>query len=309
MRKTNFLSSLGAKFAFTAVVLTSVMFTSCDKEDLDDTSKKGPAKVSINTTVYDGLTGTTIPNDKVTFTADDSQFNAAINSTTTFDNGTNAKALTITATINGKTATSTIQIATTEPGGSATYMAEFVIADGLIFMSKAGESTTKEGWANFAGWNHAASHNYDNNNNWYYNATDYAQPFKVKEDYKTITDYSELAKTNLFSKLDVKFQEGIIATYTSKINASETKTAEFAEKAPAWSYFNVKAIASIATTNWTVQTEVSEEIVATYSTTGTTSIAFELVQFGNPRHEGHYGHGQGSHGNNQNAGGGISWAE
>ena len=56
-------------------------------------------------------------------------------------------------------------------------------------------------------------------------------------------------------------------------------------------------------------TEASEEVVATFSTTGTSGINLQLKEFANPGHEGHYGHGHDSHGNNQNAGGGISWAE
>ena len=133
--------------------------------------------------------------------------------------------------------------------------------------------------------------------------------FEVTEEYETITEYSELNKTNLFNNLDAVYQEGIVATYNSKI-VSETKVAELKDaKAPAWSYFNVKAIATIATTDWTVSTEASQEVVATFSTTGTSGIVFELIEFGNPGHAGHYGHGSNSHGNNQNAGGGISWAE
>ena len=303
MKKTNFLKSVAA------VVLAGCMFTSCEKEDISATFQAGPAKVSINTTVYDGLTGSTIANDKVTFTASDNLFDAAINGTASFASGVTAKELTITATVNGKTATSTIMIAATKAGGSATYLADFVIADGLVFTSKVGESTTQEGWANFTGWSHAASHSYEGNSNWYFNATDYAQPFEVTEEYETITEYSELNKTSLFNNLDAVYQEGIVATYNSKI-VSETKVAELKDaKAPAWSYFNVKAIATIATTDWTVSTEASQEVVATFSTTGTSGIVFELIEFGNPGHAGHYGHGSNSHGNNQNAGGGISWAE
>ena len=309
MRKTNFLSSLGAKLAFAAVVLTGAMFTSCEQEDLDATFEAGPAKVSINTTVTDGLTGSTIANDKVTFTASDSKFNDAINGTAKFENGVSATALTITATVNGKTATSTIQIAATKAGGTATYLADFVVADGLVFTSVAGDSETKEGWANFTGWSHAASHSHDGNSNWYFNATDYAQPYAVVEKFNTITKASELTKTALFSSLDKVYQEGIIATYDQKKAANEVKEAKGEGKAPAWSYFNVKATKTITTTNWTVETEASKEAVATFTTTGVSGIVFELVEFGNPGHEGHYGHGHDTHGNNQNAGGGISWAE
>ncbi len=301
MKKTNFLKSV-------AVLVLGCMFTSCEKEDLSATFQAGPAKVTINTTVYDGLTGNTIANDKVSFDASDDQFNAAINATASFPSGVKATDLTITATVNGKPAVSTIKILETKVGGSATYLAEFIVADGLKFISKAGETTTKEGWANFTGWGHAASHSYEGNSNWYFNATDYAQPFEVTEEYETITEYSELTKTNLSSKLDAVYQEGIVATYNTKI-VGETKVKELKGKAPAWSYFNVKATTTITTTDWTVTTEASEEVVATFSTTGTSGINLQLKEFANPGHEGHYGHGHDSHGNNQNAGGGISWAE
>ena len=301
MKKTNFLKSVAA-------LVLGCMFTSCEKEDLSATFQAGPAKVTINTKVIDGLTAKQIDNSKVTFTVSDSQFDAAINGTASFTSGVTATDLTITATVNGKTATSNIKIAATKVGGSATYLAEFIVADGLVFVSKAGESTTKEGWANFTGWSHAASHSHEGNSNWYFNATDYAQPFKVTEEYSTITEASELTKTAIFDKLDEVYQNGIVATYNTMI-VGETKTAISEGKAPAWSYFNVKAIATITTTNWSVTTEASEELVATFSTTGTSSIVFDFNEFANPGHEGHYGHGHDSHGNNQNAGGGISWAE
>ena len=301
MKKTNFLKSVAA-------VVLGCMFTSCEKEDLSATFQAGPAMVTINTEVFDGLTGKQIDNSKVTFNASDNQFNAAINATAPFPSGVTSTDLNITATVNGKIGTATIKIHTTKLGGSAIYKAKFIIADGLVFTSKAGESTTKEGWANFTGWSHAASHSHDGNSNWYFNATDYAQPFKVVEEYNTITEASELTKTAVFDKLDELYQKGIVATYNTMITG-ETNTATHEGKAPAWSYFNVKAIATITTTNWSVTTEASEELVATFSTTGTSSIVFDFKEFANPGHEGHYGHGHDSHGNNQNAGGGISWAE
>ena len=301
MKKTNFLKSVAA-------VVLGCMFTSCEKEDLSATFQAGPAMVTINTEVIDGLTGKQIDNSKVTFNASDNQFNAAINATAPFPSGVKATDLAITATVNGKSAVSTIKILETKVGGSATYLAEFIVADGLKFISKAGESTTKEGWANFTGWSHAASHSYKGNSNWYFNATDYAQPFKVVEEYNTITEASELTKTAVFDKLDELYQKGIVATYNTMITG-ETYTEILEKKAPAWSYFNVKATTTITTTDWTVTTEASEEVVATFSTTGTSGINLQLIEFPNPGHEGHYGHGHDSHGNNQNAGGGISWAE
>ena len=310
MRKTNFLSSLGAKLAFAAVVLTGAMFTSCEQEDLDATFQASPAKVSINTTVIDGLTGTTIDNNKVTFTVSDSKFNDAINKTAPFDNGVSETALTITATVNGKTATATIQIAATKAGGSATYLVDLIVSDVLVFTSEAGDSKTEEGWANFTGWSHATSHSHDGNSNWYFNATDYAQPFEVVEKYNTTPeDYDPLTTTALYDKLDAIYQDGIEATYDAKIAEGEAKEAKLSDKAPAWSYFNVKATKTITTTNWSVKTVASEEVVATFSTTGISKIELQLVEFGNPGHQGHYGHGHDTHGNNQNAGGGISWAE
>jgi hypothetical protein len=301
MKKTNFLKSVAA-------LVLGCMFTSCEKEDLSATFQAGPAMVTINTEVFDGLTGKQIDNSKVTFNASDNQFNAAINATAPFPSGVKATDLIITATVNGKPAVSTIKILETKVGGTATYSARFIVADGLKFISKAGESTTKEGWANFTGWGHAASHSYEGNSNWYFNATDYAQPFKVVEEYNTITEASELTKTAVFDKLDELYQKGIVATYNTMITG-ETYTEILEKKAPAWSYFNVKAIATITTTNWSVTTEASEELVATFSTTGTSGINLQLKYFANPGHEGHYGHGNDSHGNNQNAGGGISWAE
>ncbi len=54
MKKKSFLSGIGAKLALAAVALTTVVFTSCEKEEFNvEPIELSPASATIVATVYD----------------------------------------------------------------------------------------------------------------------------------------------------------------------------------------------------------------------------------------------------------------
>lgn len=58
MKKKSFLSGIGAKLALAAVALTTVVFTSCEKEEFNvEPVELSPASATIVATVYDLTTG------------------------------------------------------------------------------------------------------------------------------------------------------------------------------------------------------------------------------------------------------------
>lgn len=58
MKKKSFLSGIGAKLALAAVALTTVVFTSCEKEEFNvEPIEQAPASATIFATVYDQTTG------------------------------------------------------------------------------------------------------------------------------------------------------------------------------------------------------------------------------------------------------------
>ena len=124
MRKTNFLSSLGAKLALAAVVLTSSMFTSCSKEDLTATFKPGPAEVTLNVEVIDALSKLD-KTQEATITVSNAEFK--VNDTAEFPNGVSAQIITVTATLNDGTASAEVKINKTKVGGEAQYFVKLVI--------------------------------------------------------------------------------------------------------------------------------------------------------------------------------------
>ena len=74
MKKIKFLNGIGSMFAFAVVALVgSLLFTSCEKEDLNATFTTEPAKATINVNVVEfpsgaAVSGVTISADTVSYT-------------------------------------------------------------------------------------------------------------------------------------------------------------------------------------------------------------------------------------------------
>ena len=70
MKKKSFLSGVNAKLALAAVALTSVMFTSCEKEEFNvEPIEQAPASATILASVYDQTTGENLGTQTTTIAA------------------------------------------------------------------------------------------------------------------------------------------------------------------------------------------------------------------------------------------------
>ena len=309
MRKTNFLSSWGAKLAFAAVVLTSPLLTSCEQEDLDATFKAGPAKVTLDVDVIDALTGTDVTS-QAAISVSNSSFIA--NGTAEFASGVTAQTITVTATVGEGVASAEVNVNATKVGGAADYYVKLVIADGLKVVQTVGTETEETKYATFTGLTHDAGHSHDGITGWYANATDYFQPYKVT--YVAVSGYdnfSAIKEEAIYANLDEVYTTGIEAIYAElKSTPAKKENKTLTGKASAWSYFNVYVTVTTSEDTWTVQTINSNEAAASWTADNTNCTEAEYVEIAHPSHAGHYQHGHGhGHGNNSNAGGGIVIAE
>lgn len=72
MKKKSFLSGIGAKLALAAVALTTMVFTSCEKEEFNvEPFELSPASATILATVYDQTTGENLGTQTTTINADE----------------------------------------------------------------------------------------------------------------------------------------------------------------------------------------------------------------------------------------------
>ena len=310
MRKTNFLSSWGAKLAFAAVVLTSPLLSSCEQEDLDATFKAGPAKVTINVTVVDALTGSDKTSES-TITINGFTAQTVGEYTAEYANGVPANtSVTVEATLGGGSAKADLPLNPTKVGGEANYNVKLVIADGLEIVQTTLSSEESTAYATFAGVSHDASHSHAGITGWYANATDYIQAYNVTYPVKVeYTNFSELTEGSFYNNLDEVYVTGIESTYNELVNTpveEVTKTKEI--KVSAWAYFSAWVTVTKSVYQWSVQTIYSDEVAATWTANGIACTELETKEIPHPSHAGHYQHGHG-HGINSNAGGGIVIAE
>lgn len=307
MRKTNFLSSLGAQLALAAVVLTSSMFTSCSKEDLTATFKPGPAEVTLNVEVIDALSKLDKTNE-ATITVSNAEFK--VNDTAEFPHGVSDQTITVTATLNNGTASAEVKINKTKVGGEAEYFVKLVIADGLEIVTEAGTSEPKTIYAsefNHSHIGHDGIYTHEGITGWFTNATDYLIPFKF--DYQVIKNkylnLSEISYSSWANNLDQVQKDGIIAAYDAiKDAAAEVETKTLEGKISAWSYFTMYATYTTTDYTCTAKTINSNDVAATFTYKAANSTVAEYKEIAHPSHAGHYQHGHG-HGGASNAGGGI----
>lgn len=308
MKKTNFLSSLGAKMALAAVVLTSTMFTSCSKEDLSATFNPGPAEVTLNVEVIDALSQLDKTSD-ATITVSNAEFVA--NGTAKFANGVTAQTITVSATLGNGAASAELPVANTKVGGKATYNVKLIVADGLEIVTEAGESVSETIYAgefNHEYVGHDGVYTHDGVTGWFTNATDYYLPFSfnydvIKNKYSEVSEltYEGWAEANL----DQFQKDGIEAAYEAIKNAKAEVAKETLEgKISAWSYFTMFVTYTTTAQTWTAKTINSEDVAATCTYNDANSTKAEYKEIAHPEYSHKYVHGHG-HGGASNAGGGI----
>ena len=104
--------------------------------------------------------------------------------------------------------------------------------------------------------------------------------------------------------------ESLVDTYVNAYNVGFSEVpAEFSFKVSAWSLYTVWQTRITATKEYVVK--VDGEEVGTFSVEGVTSTQVEYLEMALPGHSHDYvhGHGHASHGEHDNAGGGIVFAE
>lgn len=277
MKKNKFLSGLGAKLALAIVALTTTMFTSCEKENIEIEVTPVNAKAYIEATVYDATTGQDVTALAKITGAETLEGNPTLNSQT----------VTVTATYNGMTDSKTVNVPALKASESWSTTVALVLTDNSIEVITT-EHTTIETETKVEGYQ-------DNTTDyWWYTTVTYPKTTGSKviaSDYEGSNEQIlNLIKENnkgiqhakaVSEKLVLGAHGRLVATVTT------TKT------------ITVYQVKSVGTTS-TILANFTVESYNTVLTTQTTDI---------PGHgHSHAGHGHG-HGDDNNAGGGIIIAD
>lgn len=301
MKKNNFLSGMGAKLALAVVALTTVTFTSCEKEDMDIVVKMNPAKVTLNTEViYFNEQG--VP--------------ATVNADVTYDGTTNNvimgteaepainKTVEVVATYQTKTASKSVKVEASANTTTTQNVTIFIVADEseLAILEEAGEEITEIKWSTPAN-GHGINHNgaiWNENPHEYFVTIEATYP---TFDSQTVTDehLMEGADKVTAAKLD-KIIEGLNWNKNGEAKASYT--------ASAYSIFAAKLIKTTTQMTYTIVYTATNEEVAIVKADKVTSSKIEFEEDAHPSHAHDWSHGHGhGHGDASNAGGGIIIAD
>lgn len=278
MKKNKFLSGLGAKLALAIVALTTTMFTSCEKENIEIEVTPVNAKAYIEATVYDATTGQDVTALAKITGAETLEGNPTLNSQT----------VTVTATYNGMTDSKTVNVPALKASESWSTTVALVLTDNSIEVI-ATEHTTIETVTKVEGYQ-------DNTTDyWWYTTVTYPKTTGsevIASDYKGSNEQilNLIKENNKGIKHDPKaVSEKLVLGAHGRLVATVTTTKTI----------TVYQVKSVGTTS-TILANFTVESYNTVLTTKTTDI---------PGHgHSHAGHGHG-HGDDNNAGGGIIIAD
>lgn len=277
MKKNKFLSGLGAKLALAIVALTTTMFTSCEKENIEIEVTPVNAKAYIEATVYDATTGQDVTALATITGAGTLEGNPTLN----------GQAVTVTATYNGMTDSKTVNVPALKASESWSTTVALVLTDNNIEViatehSKSETITDLEGYQ-------------DNTTDyWWYTTVTYPKTTGsevIANDYKGSNEQIlNLIKENNKGIKNLKaVSEKLVLGAHGRLVATVTTTKTI----------TVYQVKSVGTTS-TILANFTVESYNTVLTTKTTDI---------PGHgHSHAGHGHG-HGDDNNAGGGIIIAD
>ena len=283
MKKTNYLKGLGAKLAL-AVVAFGAILTSCEKEDFIIKVEKSNAKIYFTPSVID-------PVSIATVNADFGGTDAAIEGTPDIAAGSRTINATVTGGASGST---TVNYGAVSAGSTVAYSPIIILNKGLFTFvqtdSKIVSSIKKQGNVE-NGHSHSGS-------TWYLNASDYSAKFTAS--------WNESAKTsikNITVKNDkaTSYVEALVQTVTSA--GSETWTVA------AWEMISSEYTISTSETTYNIVSTIDGTIVGEVVVVNPLAkVEVKEIRSAIPGHEGHY-HAGHSHGDSNNAGGGMGWAE
>lgn len=284
MKKSKFVNGMGAIFASALVFMTGSLLTSCENEDLNATFQTSPAEVTLNVTVMDALTGTDITS-QATITV-----TGALTATgmTSFPAGYKGGEVTVTAAYDGMTGKATIGTDAKKVGGKVTYSANVILSSVYTFAVKSkndvnlvtkplGDQTHAHGGSN-----------------WCLNDNEYL----LTRSFEYMA-YNEQEATTTYEPLDV-----LAANMTYNKSKKEEVTYTFS----AWAYYRVTYKGVVTTTVYNVIRKGGNDVVGTFTTVANNNYSIEPEEAAFNAHYVH-GHGHGTHGYGDNAGGGLIEAE
>lgn len=302
----------------------------CQPEELETAFDVDPAKATINVTVIDVQTAEPIEGLKVTCPGGEGEVDGnvvAINGNVVTITGTPAKPAIQAMDVNlvlssskypDETKTVTVKINSLLAGGLATYNVVEVMGtpypepgpdpepEPVVVTVEKGTSlsVTEVGYLSTLDVEgHSHSHNGIDLTKWAENPT----PFMITVS-GTYSVYSGV-KAEKTSVLDPDYGS-LVDTYVTAYNVGQKEEQdEFSFPVSAWSLYTVWQTKTTDTTEYVVK--VDGETVGTFDVEGVSSTQVEYLEMALPGHSHDYvhGHGHASHGEHDNAGGGIYFAE
>ncbi len=301
MKKIKFLNGIGSMFAFAVVALVgSLLFTSCEKEDLNATFTTEPAKATINVNVVEFPSGAAVSG--VTINADKGEVSGMV---VTLKAGADGSipaqdvAISATAPAGYEAIQSvTVHVNAVKAGGVATYNATLVAVktatpeepDQIVI-----EGVREVGAPDVIELLNP-THNHANKS-WLENANDYILIAKVS--YKLYNEQTA-AKEGEVKDVDV-------TEFIKSLNYNDTKDSELEMKISAWSIYRAWFEVYPVTTTYTISYKNSGETLGRIKADALNGTAAQYEEMAHPSHAHAYQHGHG-HGA-ENAGGGIAFPD
>lgn len=296
MKKIKFLNGIGSMFAFAVVALVgSLLFTSCEKEDLNATFTTEPAKATINVNVVEFPSGAAVSG--VTISADKGEVSGMV---VTLKAGADGSipaqdvAISATAPAGYETIQSvTVHVNAVKAGGVATYNATLVAVktvtpeepDQIVIEGVREVGAPRVSELLNPTHNHAGK-------SWWENANDYILITKVS--YKL---YNQQEAAGEVKDVDV-------TEFIKSLNYNDTKDSVLEMKISAWSIYRAWFEVYPVTTTYTISYKNSKEVLGTIKADALNGTAAQYEEMAHPSHAHAYQHGHG-HGASENAGGGI----
>lgn len=283
-------------FAFAVVALVgSLLFTSCEKEDLNATFTTEPAKATINVNVVEFPSGAAVSG--VTISADKGEVSGMV---VTLKAGADGSipaqdvAISATAPAGYEAIQSvTVHVNAVKAGGVATYNATLVAVktvtpeepDQIVIEGVREVGAPRVNELLNPTHNHAGK-------SWCENANDYILITKVS--YKL---YNQQEAAGEVKDVDV-------TEFIKSLNYNDTKDSVLEMKISAWSIYRAWFEVYPVTTTYTISYKNSKEVLGTIKADALNGTAAQYEEMAHPSHAHAYQHGHG-HGASENAGGGI----
>lgn len=299
MKKIKFLNGIGSMFAFAVVALVgSLLFTSCEKEDLNATFTTEPAKATINVNVVEFPSGAAVSG--VTINADKGEVSGMVVTLKAGADGSiPAQDVVISATAPaGYEAIQSVKVHVNalNAGGVATYNATLVAVktatpeepDQIVIEGVREVGAPRVSELLNATHNHAGK-------SWWENANDYILITKIS--YKLYNEQKAAAAGEVKDVVDV-------TEFIKSLNYNDTKDSVLEMKISAWSIYRAWFEVYPVTTTYTISYKNSKEVLGTIKADALNGTAAQYEEMAHPSHAHAYQHGHG-HGASENAGGGI----